>query len=288
MIKRLREKLSATLSAEELKKVYNSFDIVGDIAIIKLLNDNITNAETVANQIMAVHKNVKTVFAQTSPIQGDFRVRELRLLAGENKTNTKCKESGCLFAVDVEKCYFSPRLSHERSRIAGMVKSGETVVNMFAGVGCFSIIIAKTVSQTKVYSIDVNPTAVKYMQENVRINRVYGKVFPLFGDSKDVVNTRLRGTADRVLMPLPEKALEYLPSAMSALKKPGGWIHYYDFQHAARNENPIEKTRLKVAKKLDTLGISYVFASSRLVRSTGPNWWQTVLDIRVASLPSKF
>ena len=288
MRKRLRKKLSATLSAEELKKVYNSFDIVGDIAIIKLPNDNITNAETVANQIMAVHKNVKTVFAQTSPILGDFRVRELRLLAGENKTNTKCKESGCLFAVDVEKCYFSPRLSHERSRIAGMVKSGETVVNMFAGVGCFSIIIAKTVSQTKVFSIDINPTAVKYMQENVRINRVYDKVIPLLGDSKDVINTRLQGTADRVLMPLPEKALEYLPSAMSALKKPGGWIHYYDFQHAARNENPLEKTKLKVAQKLDTLGVGYVFASSFVIRSTGPNWWQTVLDIRVASLPSKF
>jgi tRNA (guanine37-N1)-methyltransferase len=288
LTKRLREKLSATLSAEELQKVYSSFDIVGDIAIIKVPNDNITNAETVANQIMAVHKNVKTVFAQTSPILGDFRVRELRLLAGENKTSTKCKESGCLFAVDVEKCYFSPRLSRERSRIAGMVKDGEKVVNMFAGVGCFSIIIAKTVSQTKVYSIDVNPTAVKYMQENVRVNRVYGKVFPLLGDSKDVVNTRLRGMADRVLMPLPEKALEYLPSAVSALKKPGGWIHYYDFQHAARNENPIEKTKLKVAKKLDTLGVSYVFASSRVIRSTGPNWWQTVLDIQVASLPSKF
>jgi tRNA (guanine37-N1)-methyltransferase len=169
-----------------------------------------------------------------------------------------------------------------------MVKSGETVVNMFAGVGCFSIIIAKTVSQTKVFSIDVNPIAVKYMQENVRVNRVYDRVFPLLGDSKDVVNTRLRGTADRVLMPLPEKALEYLPRAVTALKKHGGWIHYYDFQHATRNENPIEKTKIKVAKKLDSIGVSYVFASSRLVRSTGPNWWQTVLDIHVGSLPSKF
>ena len=195
-------------------------------------NDNIVNAQEVANQIMAIHKSVKTVFTQTSPILGDFRVRELKLLAGENKTNTKHKESGCVFAVDVEKCYFSPRLSHERLRIASLVKSGETVVNMFAGVGCFSIIIAKTVNQTKVYSIDVNPVAVQYMEENVRVNRVYGKVIPLLGDSKDIINAQLQGKADRVLMPLPEKALEYLPYAVSALKKDGGWIHYYDFQHA--------------------------------------------------------
>ena len=107
-------------------------------------NGNNVNAEAVANKIMSIHKGVKTVFVQNSPIFGDFRVRELKLVAGENKTITKYKESGCVFAVDVEKCYFSPRLLHERSRIASLVKPGETVVNMFAGVGCFSIIIAKT------------------------------------------------------------------------------------------------------------------------------------------------
>jgi tRNA (guanine37-N1)-methyltransferase len=249
---------------------------------------NIANAEKAAGQIMAVHRNVKTVFAQTSPILGDFRVRDLRLLAGEDKTSTKHKESGCVFAVDVEKCYFSPRLSHERLRIASLVKGGETVVNMFSGVGCFSIVIAKTVNKTKVFSIDVNPTAVQYMEENVSINRVYGKVIPLLGDSKDIIYAQLQGKADRVLMPLPEKALEYLPYAVSALKKPCGWIHYYDFQHATGNEKPVEKTKLKVAQKLDSLGVGYVFAFSRVVRSTGPNWYQTALDIHVTSRQTSF
>ena len=288
MRKRLRKKLSAPTSSAELNLIYNSFDIIGDIAIIKMPDGNILNAEKVANQIMAVRRNVKTVFAQTSPIMGDFRVRDLRLLAGEYRANTKYKESGCVFAVDVEKCYFSPRLSHERLRIASLVKGGETVVNMFSGVGCFSILIAKTVSETKVFSIDVNPTAVQYMEENVRLNRVYGKVIPLLGDSKDIIKAQLQGKADRVLMPLPEKALEYLPYAVSALKKHGGWIHYYDFQHASGNEDPVEKTKLKVAQKLGGLGVGYVFAFSRVVRSTGPNWYQTVLDIQVTLLPSKF
>ena len=288
MRKRLRKKLSNVYSSAESSLIYNSFDVVGDIAIIKVPDGNIANAEKAASQIMAVHRNVKTVFAQTSPIVGDFRVRELRLLAGEDKTSTKYKESDCVFAVDVEKCYFSPRLSHERLRIASLVKDGETVVNMFSGVGCFSVVIAKTVSQTKVFSIDVNPTAVHYMEENVRINRVYGKVIPLLGDSKDIINAQLQGKADRVLMPLPEKALEYLPYAVSALKKHGGWIHYYDFQHATGNEKPVEKTKLKVAQKLDSLGIDYIFAFSRVVRSTGPNWYQTVLDIHVTSLLNKF
>lgn len=286
MKKRLRDKLSEALPSEQLGKVYNSFDIIGDIAIIK--HNNIQNPEVVAKQIMGINRNIKTVLTPVTRITGDYRVRELRLLAGENKTSTSHKESGCTFKVDVEKCYFSPRLSHEHLRVAKLVKSDERVVNMFAGVGCFSIIIAKTRSNTKIYSIDVNPTAFQCMEENVKINQVFGSVFPIIGDAKDIIQAQLQGVADRVLMPLPEKALEYLPYALSALKQTGGWIHYYDFQHAPGREDPVEKTKLKVAEKLDSIGISYVFANSRVMRPTGPNWYQTVLDIQVTSLPSKF
>jgi tRNA (guanine37-N1)-methyltransferase len=283
---RLKEKLTNALSPQALSKIYSSFDVVGDIAIIKAPN-NSSDAQTVAQQIMAIHKGVKTVFSQTSPIKGDHRIRELTLIAGENKTITKYKEAGCIFSVDIEKCYFSPRLKHERLRIASQVSPYETVVNMFAGVGCFSIIIAKTVSGTKVYSIDINPTAYQFMQENIRVNRLFGRVEPMLGDSQDIVQTQLQGVADRVLMPLPEKALEYLPAAVSTLKKNGGWIHYYDFQHVPCKEDPTEKTEQKVAAKLDSMGVPYMFACSRIIRSTGPNWYQTVLDIQVSAIPSK-
>jgi tRNA (guanine37-N1)-methyltransferase len=281
---RLKEKLANQLPPEALRKVYSSFDIIGDIAIIKA-PDSPADAEAAAKQIMATHKKIKTVLGQTSPVRGEHRVRELRLLAGENKTIAKYKEADCILTVDVEKCYFSPRLSHERMRVASAVSVGETVVNMFAGVGSFSVIIAKTVPQTKVYSIDVNPAACQFMIENIQVNHVNGRVYPILGDSKEIVETQLQGAADRVLMPLPEKALEYLPVALSALKKTGGWIHYYDFQHAAGQEDPVEKTEQKVAEPLDKLGVRYMFTYSHVVRSTGPHWYQTVLDIQV-TVPS--
>jgi tRNA (guanine37-N1)-methyltransferase len=283
---RLKKKLTSTLSDEALSKVCSSFDLVGDIAIIKAPG-NPSDAEAVAKQLMAVHKCVKTVLSQTSPVRGDHRVRQLTLLAGENKTVAKYKEACCVFSVDVEKCYFSPRLKNERLRIAHQVKPDETVVNMFAGVGCFSIIIAKRVPQVKVYSIDINPAAYQFMQENIRLNRLFGRVHAMLGDSREIVQTQLRGVADRVLMLLPEKALEYLPAALSALKKSGGWIYYYDFQHAYEKEDPVEKTQRKVAEKLNSLGIKYVFACGRVIRSTGPNWYQTVIDIQVTDNPSK-
>ena len=277
----MRKNLSRVLSSGDSGKAYVSYDIVGNIAIIRLSHASPESAQNAAKAIMNIHKNVKTVLVQASPVAGGFRLRRLTHVAGENKTSTVHKEYGCLFSVDVEKCYFSPRLSHERMRIAGIVKPNETVVNMFAGVGCFSIMIAKHVSATKVFSIDANPAAIQFMQENIRLNRVYDKVIPLLGDSKAIVNSHLQRIADRVLMPLPEKALEYLPFAVSALKPSGGWIHYYGFENAAKTESPTEKVKPKVADKLDALGVDFEVLSVRVVRSTGPNWYQLAADIHV-------
>jgi tRNA (guanine37-N1)-methyltransferase len=280
--KKLRTLLAEVLSPSELQFVCNSYDIVGDIAIIRVSKDARMFCKTIAEAIMAVHKNVKTVLAQTSPVTGDFRLRKLGHVAGEKKTATVHRESACLFSVDVEKCYFSPRLFFERMRIARLVENGEVVVNMFGGVGCFSIIIAKDSNAQKVYSIDVNRAAIQYLKENIRLNGVYGKVIPLQGDAKEVIETRLCHIADRVLMPLPEKALGYLPYALLALKKTGGWIHFYYFEHAKKNENPIEKVKAKIAEKLGSLSVVFEIPSGRVVRTTGPNWYQTVLDIKIA------
>jgi tRNA (guanine37-N1)-methyltransferase len=165
-------------------------------------------------------------------------------------------------------------------RIAKQVKNKEVIVNMFAGVGCFSIIIAKHSDADKVYSIDINPVAIQNLQENVRVNRLYEKVVPILGDAKDIIAERLCHVADRVLMPLPEKALEYLSYASLSLKESGGWIHYYDFEHAKKNENPILKIKMKVAEKLESLGADFQIPFGRVVRATGPNWYQIVLDIK--------
>jgi len=279
--KSLLGQLSQVLSPEELSHVYGSFDIVGDIAIIRLSSASQKNAKKIAEAVMSVHGNVKTVLAQTSAVGGEFRTRRLTHLAGENRANTVHKEYGCVFSVDLEKCYFSPRLRHERKRIANLVKPGETVINMFAGVGCFSIMIAKNVNSARVFSIDVNPTAVNLMQENVRLNRVYGRVIPLLGDAKTILERTLKGQADRVLMPLPEKALEYLPTAISALKPSGGWIHVHVFEHASKTENPVEKVKLKLIEAFASLNIESTVPLVRIVRRTGPNWFQLAADVHL-------
>lgn len=279
MNKCLRHVLSEFFSSEELACFWISYDIIGDIAIIRMTGMSRKYCRVVAETIMNVHKNVKTVLVQTSPVRGDFRLRKLEFVAGEDKTTTTHKEFGCSFSVDVGKCYFSPRLLCERMRIAKQVGNREVVVNMFAGVGCFSIIIAKHSRVERIYSIDVNPAAFRFMRENVRLNRVYGQVIPMLGDAEEIVAKKLCGVADRILMPLPEKTLEYLPLALSALRNTRGWIHCYAFECAEKKENSIQKAKLKVIEKLESVNVIFEIPFGRVVRTTGPYWYQIALDI---------
>jgi tRNA (guanine37-N1)-methyltransferase len=281
LTKRLKDLLAEILPAEELSNVCNSYDIVGNIAIIRLKTKTKKYAKKIAEALMSTHPSVKTVLVQTDGVKGEFRLRKLSHVAGEKKTSTIHRESDCFFGVDVKRSYFSPRLLHERIRIAEQIKDGDVVVNMFAGVGCFSILIAKYANPEKVYSIDVNPIAVEYMKENIRVNRVFGRVIPILGDARKIIGERLRHRADRILMPLPEKALEYLPSALLALKERGGWIHYYGFEHAGKGEDAVEKGKLKVSKKLRELGVAFKVTLGRVVRATGPYWYQIALDVKI-------
>jgi len=273
--------LTEKFEPHELKGFIKSYDVIGDIAVIRVSQDLKRESQTIAETILQTHKHVKTILRQVSAISGDYRLRRLGWIAGEKKTETVYKESGCVFKVNLTLCYFSPRLSFERMRIARLIQPKETIVNMFAGVGAFSILIAKYGGAETVYSIDVNPSAVKFMKENIRLNKAQSRVVPILGDAKDVVVEHLQNKIDRVIMPLPEKAYQYLDYAIIALKPTGGWIHYYDFEHASKKENPLEKVKARVSDKLQTLGVDFVVTFRRVVRHTGPNWYQVVLDIHV-------
>jgi len=275
----LKSVLKEKLKPRELNSLIKGYDIIGDIAVIRVPANLKSRSPTVAEAIMRTHKRVKTVLRQAGAVSGEFRLRQLEWVSGEEKTETLHREFSCVFRVDLEKSYFSPRLSHERMRIARLVKPQETIVNMFAGVGCYSIIIAKHSGAEKIYSVDVNPFAVRYMKENIRLNRVDARVTPLLGDAKRVVAERLLRVADRVLMPLPEKAHEYLDCALSALKPSGGYIHYYAFAHAGKDEDPVERVKERVSERLRGLGARFDLPLARVVRTTGPNWYQVVVDI---------
>ncbi|MDA4122338.1 MAG: RsmD family RNA methyltransferase [Thaumarchaeota archaeon] len=274
MAKLLRDALKGALKPEQVRAVETGIDIIGDIAIVKLAEPVKDQGTLVGNAILAGMKNVKAVFDQEGGLEGDFRLRRLRFLVGENRTLTTHRENGLRFMVDVEKCYFSPRLSTERLRIADMVGEGEKVLNMFAGVGPYSITVAKR-SNGEVWSCELNETAFNLHVENNRLNKVVSAMHMYNEDARrlpELLETRF----DRVLMPHPSQSNRFLPEALE-LAKPGGWIHYY------RHHSGADATEAKAAlddELVQILGESGDYTSRR-VREIGPHYVELVADIRV-------
>ena len=273
------ELLESKLPPHLLASLPRATDFVGDIAIIEIPQELDAYKSMIGEAILETHKNVRTVLAKAGAISGTYRLREFSVIAGEPKTETIHKEYNCQYYVDLAKAYFSPRLSYEHSRVASLVKEGETVIDLFAGVGPFAVQIAKTHENVEVYAVDVNPDAIEFLKRNIRLNRVEGKVHPILGDAKQVVEERLSGVADRVVMNLPEKAIEFVDAACKTMKPTGGIVHFYSFVGVS---DSLENVKLRFIEAVEKCGrkVEKIFFS-RLVRATAPYEWQTVLDAKI-------
>jgi len=277
MTKMLKRVLQDVLSEEENEQLISAFDQIGDIIIVRIPDSLVSKKEIIGKTLLEQVSTANSIFYQSSPVEGDFRTRQLEVIGGEDKTQTEYKENGCRFIVDVEKAFFSPRLSTERERIAGLVKEGEVIINMFGGVGMFSLLAAKETACT-VYNIDINPVAAQLCKENVQINKLKGEVISLNGDATQIINEQLAGKADRVLMLLPERSDEFLDSALNGLKKKGT-IHYYSHVHADKKQNA---PKLSEEHFLSVNKTNAEIITSRNVRPVGPRFYQTVVDVKIS------
>ncbi len=274
--------MKALLGKEVAEVLWRRVEIIGDIAILRKpigVDLDLEVFRLIGAELIKRYPNIRSVWLAVTPVRGSHRTREYVHLAGEKRTITLYKEHGCVFKVDIAKVYVSPTLNYEHIRIAKSIRDGEEVLNMFAGAGLFSIIIAKHSRPRLVVSVDINPHAYELMVENVRLNRVEGVVIPVLGDAKDVAREH-PGRFDRVLMPLPELAYEYFEYAVYTLKS-SGFIHVYDFITAEKKEEALKEARSKYLRRCNQLGVTASVKLSRIVRSVGPRYYQVVLDLYV-------
>ena len=276
MTRMLKKALENILSDEDAMDLVSAFDQIGDIIIVRIPDSLISKKKIIGKALLEQVKTAKTVFHQSSPVEGDFRTRNLELIEGDEKTETEYRENGCRFIVDVEKAFFSPRLSTERDRISNLVNDHDVIINMFGGVGMFSLLAAKKKPCT-VYNIDINPVASKLCEENIKLNKLKGKVISLNGDATKIIKEQLQDKADRVLMLLPERSDEFLDTAISSLKK-NGVIHYYSHIHAEKKQ---DAPKLSEEHFLNINKIQADILDSRVVRPVGPRFYQTVVDIKI-------
>ena len=272
----LRKALEGFLSEKEAEEMFSAFDQIGNIIVIRIPDSLLSKKKIIGETLLEQVKTAKSVFYQSSDVGGDFRTRSLELLAGDNKTETEYKEYGCRFLVDVENAFFSPRLSTERERISNLVQDGEIVINMFGGVGMFSIMVAKN-KKCSVYNIDINPIASKLCEKNISLNKLAGNVISINGDAGQIVKEQLENKGDRTLMLLPERSDEFLDAAISATKN-NGIIHYYSHIHADKKQ---DASKLSEQHFIEVAKIKSEILSSKIVRAVGPRYYQTVVDVRI-------
>jgi tRNA (guanine37-N1)-methyltransferase len=281
MTKLLKRLLQGALLETDLSSVFSSFDIIGDIAIIKIPDSLLTKKKLIGDTLLKNIPNLRSVFLQNTAVDGEYRLRGLELISGENKFVTMYREYGCKFFVNVASSYFSPRLSTERLRISSLVSENETIVNMFAGVGTFSVIIAKKIP-VLIYNIDSNVDAYVLSKINTKINKLQDRIVSIHGDAKGVLSSLLfENKMDRVIMPLPEKAFEFIDVSVKCLKPLGGYLHFFSHIKSDTRSKVIGDSENYIHSLFSNY--DYQIKHTQIVRAVGPRIYQTVTDVFLKS-----
>ena len=271
----ITELLKDKLSEEEIEELKKSFDIIGDVVIVEIPEDLEAHKKEIGQATLQFTKR-KTVYMKKSAVKGVTRVRELELIAGEDNPITIHKEHGTRLKLDVKNVYFSTRLATERKRVQEATQDGEEILDMFAGIGPFPIVIAHE-KNVNITAVDINEYAIKYLNENIKLNKLApaAHITAICGDTNEVALNELKGKKfDRLIMNLPGLAPEFLDLAVS-LCNDGGVIHYYEFSDGF--SQGIERAQIACEKQNKEVEI----LNTRKVKSSSPGMWHVAIDCKV-------
>ncbi|UCG69505.1 MAG: class I SAM-dependent methyltransferase family protein [Thermoplasmata archaeon] len=265
--------LESLIIPDHLKAILpKKWELLGDVLLLKLPDELEAIKEKIAGAY-AQELQAKTVLKDKG-IQGDFREPEVELLWG-SETETVHKENGVKFKLDCAKLMFSSGNIDERIRMASVASEDEIVVDMFAGIGFFSIPMAVHSRPKKVYAIEVNPVAHQYLCENIQLNDVNNIVSPFLGDNRDFEGEKI---ADRIVMGFLDDTHRYLPKALSILKEKGGVIHYHE---KCPNELLDKRPIKRIKKEAEKRKLDIILLNKKIVKSYAPGVSHVVLDVGI-------
>ena len=265
------ELLENELTTEEIENLRTSFDTIGDIVILEIPG-NLENKKQIIGDAALKFTKRKAIYMKKSAIKGTTRVRDLEFLSGVDDSVTIHKEHGARLKLDVREVYFSPRLATERKRVMESVKNGEKILDMFCGIGPFPIVIAKN-KNVDIDAVDINESAIKYLDENIRLNKLKGNVKTYCGDIREVSHT-FNCKFDRIIMNLPGLAYTFLDVAFDLIDD-GGIINYYEFSDSY--EQGIKRLN-EACEKYDK---EVEIINTRKVKSTSPGEWHVAIDAKI-------
>ncbi|MGB5911444.1 MAG: class I SAM-dependent methyltransferase family protein [Promethearchaeia archaeon] len=274
----LKEELRDSLSEEELSLLPRGFHILGKVMILRLNSKLVKRKFLIGKTYLKLFPNLKSVYLNLGKVVGTFRKPEkIELIAGEDNPIVEHKEHKVIYRFDITKIIFSKGNINERKYLATLVRDGEIIVDMFAGIGYFSLPIARHAKPAKIYSIELNPESYNYLVKNIKLNHLEGIIFPIHGDCrKEAVRLSKSGIkADRVIMGVFPAPKNYIKEALTLMKEDSTIFHY---------EGIVEKENFtSLFKEFEDVAnvknIKCELKSMRFVKSYGPHLFHTVLDI---------
>ena len=260
------------MSDDHIGKIPQRWEFMGNVLVIKL-DDNIIEYGKHIAEVYARILNVKTVLWDTGGITGEFREPVHEILFGQDTVTTHL-ENGIRYNFDAARLMFSSGNVDERIRMASMCEDDETVVDMFAGIGYFTLPMAFHTSPSRVLAYEKNPLSFEYLGKNIDLNGVDDVVEPHLSDCQ----LAEEGIADRVVMGYVGTTHEFLTKAMRILKPEGGAIHYHE---TCPNALADERPRARVMEAASAEGRVIKNIKQRLIKSYSPGVGHLVLDIEI-------
>lgn len=269
---KLKGLFGSILSESESQLVVRAYDLVGDIVIMTIPGGLEKKEQEIATAILANNHKVKVVAKRAAHYGGEFRQRPIKVIGGEVRRETEVREFGVRLQLDVETVYFSSRSGNERRRIASLVQEGENVLVLFSGIGPYPLMISRYSGAKRIVGVEKNPVAHNYGMKNLKLNKKCSNIELIKGDVRDIL-PGFTAHFDRIIMPLPKSAGDYIDLALPLLQ-PGGWIHFYDMQHV----DSFEKSVIKVRAACEAAGRSLVTSEIVLSGHCGPRTYRICVD----------
>jgi len=266
------ELLEGELSGEEIENLRTSFDTIGDIVILEIPDDLESKKQIIGDAALKFTKR-RSIYMKKSAVKGTTRVRDLEFLSGVDDPITIHKEHGARLKLNVRDMYFSPRLATERKRVMESVEDGEKILDMFCGIGPFPIVIARN-KNVDITAVDINGEAIKYLDENIKLNKLKGSIDTYTGDIGEVSKS-FKCKFDRIIMNLPGLAYTFLDLAVDLIED-GGTINYYEFSDSY--DSGIKRLKSACEKKNKKVEIT----NTRKVKSTSPGEWHVAIDGKIS------
>lgn len=239
----LKDNLKRHLSDNEFEFLQTAHDIIGTIAILEIPEELKDREKIIAETLLKINPLIKTVLKKATSHEGTFRTQKMTFLVGEDTKEAMYRENGVVLKLNVEDVYFSARLSNERLRVANLVQNGEDILVMFSGCAPYPLVLSKKTGAKHILGIEINPQGHKYGLENIKLNKIKN-IDLICGDVREILPQLKKKNPDlkfdRILMPLPKTADEFLDDALRVSKK-GTVIHFYDFLDEKNFDEAVNK-----------------------------------------------